>query len=80
MATEISQIIFMFFQIKYLKLVALIDVAALGLVIAVTLLALHGDVRLTFVGVFCAALTLGMYASPLSVMVIIFYQAYVFCY
>lgn len=55
-------------KIKYLKLVALIDVAALGLVIAVTLLALHGDVRLTFVGVFCAALTLGMYASPLSVM------------
>uniref|UniRef100_A0A5B6YYG4 Putative bidirectional sugar transporter SWEET16-like n=2 Tax=Davidia involucrata TaxID=16924 RepID=A0A5B6YYG4_DAVIN len=51
-----------------MKLVGILDVGFLGLVIAVTLLAIHGSVRLTFVGVLCAALTIGMYAAPLSVM------------
>lgn len=51
------------------KLVAILNVGFLGLVIAVTLLAMHGSLRLTFVGILCAALTIGMYAAPLSAMV-----------
>ncbi|KAG2694735.1 hypothetical protein I3760_08G159000 [Carya illinoinensis] len=50
------------------KLVAILNVGFLGLVIAVTLLAMHGSLRLTFVGILCAALTIGMYAAPLSAM------------
>ncbi|KDP23461.1 hypothetical protein JCGZ_23294 [Jatropha curcas] len=55
-------------MIKTAKLVALLNVVFLGAVIAVTLLALHGNIRLTFVGILCAALTIGMYAAPLSAM------------
>ncbi|KAL3516011.1 hypothetical protein ACH5RR_022913 [Cinchona calisaya] len=55
-------------KIKSLKLVAIVDVGFFGVVIAVTLLALHGSVRLTLVGLVCAGLTIGMYASPLAVM------------
>lgn len=57
------------FQVKTAKLVAILDVGFLGAVIAITLLAMHGNLRLTFVGILCAALTIGMYASPLAVMV-----------
>ncbi|XP_021283031.1 bidirectional sugar transporter SWEET17-like, partial [Herrania umbratica] len=55
-------------KIKTAKLVAVLDVGFLGAVIAVTLLAIHGRMRLTFVGILCAGLTIGMYASPLSAM------------
>ncbi|KHG24498.1 Bidirectional sugar transporter SWEET16 [Gossypium arboreum] len=55
-------------KVKTAKLVAILDVGFLGAVIAVTLLAFHGTMRLTFVGIICAGLTIGMYASPLSVM------------
>ncbi|EOY11538.1 hypothetical protein QUC31_009429 [Theobroma cacao] len=55
-------------KIKTAKLVAVLDVGFLGAVIAVTLLAIHGSMRLTFVGILCAGLTIGMYASPLSAM------------
>ncbi|KAK9016940.1 hypothetical protein V6N11_079432 [Hibiscus sabdariffa] len=55
-------------KVKTAKLVAVLDVGVLGAVIAVTLLAIHGNMRLTFVGILCAALTIGMYASPLSAM------------
>ncbi|XP_057962691.1 bidirectional sugar transporter SWEET16-like isoform X2 [Malania oleifera] len=55
-------------KVKLTKLVGLLDVGFLGLVIAITLLAFHGDMRLTFSGVICAAFTIGMYAAPLSVM------------
>ncbi|TYJ11698.1 hypothetical protein E1A91_A11G295100v1 [Gossypium mustelinum] len=54
-------------KVKTAKLVAILDVGFLGAVIAVTLLAFHGTMRLTFVGIICAGLTIGMYASPLSV-------------
>ncbi|KAF5463375.1 hypothetical protein F2P56_019294 [Juglans regia] len=50
-------------------LVAIFNVGFLGLVIAVTLLAMHGSLRLTFVGILCVVLTIGMYAAPLSAMV-----------
>lgn len=56
-------------QIQLMKLVALLDVGFPGVVVAVTLLAIHGNMRLTVVGILCAALTIGMYASPLAVMV-----------
>lgn len=56
-------------QIKTAKLVAILDIGFLGAVIAVTLGFIHGNTRLTFVGILCAAFTIGMYASPLSVMV-----------
>ncbi|KAL5786788.1 hypothetical protein ACOSQ2_009180 [Xanthoceras sorbifolium] len=56
-------------KIKTAKLVAILDVGFLGTVIAVTLLVIHRlSIRLTFVGLICAALTIGMYASPLLVM------------
>ncbi|PKI49772.1 hypothetical protein CRG98_029821 [Punica granatum] len=56
-------------KFKSMKLVALLNVGFFGTVIAVTLIALHGNLRLIFVGIICACLTLGMYASPLAVMV-----------
>lgn len=49
---------------------AALDVGFLATVIFVTLFAIHGDLRLLVVGFLCAGLTLGMYASPLSSMVI----------
>ncbi|KAL4377652.1 hypothetical protein GQ457_02G036470 [Hibiscus cannabinus] len=55
-------------KVKTAKLVAVLNFGVLGAVIAVTLLAIHGTMRLTFVGILCAALTIGMYASPLSAM------------
>ncbi|XP_030459966.1 bidirectional sugar transporter SWEET16-like isoform X1 [Syzygium oleosum] len=55
-------------KIKLMKLVAIINVGFFGAVIAVTLLAIHGNMRLTVVGILCAGLTVGMYASPLAVM------------
>lgn len=51
------------------KLVAILNVGFLGAVIVVALLAIHGNLRITFVGILCAALTIGMYAAPLSAMV-----------
>ncbi|XP_027107794.1 bidirectional sugar transporter SWEET16 [Coffea arabica] len=55
-------------KVKSLKLVAIVDVGFFGVVVAVTLLALHGSLRLTVVGLLCTGMTIGMYASPLSVM------------
>ncbi|EOY11536.1 hypothetical protein QUC31_009430 [Theobroma cacao] len=55
-------------KIKTAKLVAVLDVGFPGVLIAVTLLAIHGNTRLAFVGILCAVLTIGMYASHLSVM------------
>ncbi|XWS57484.1 hypothetical protein CRYUN_Cryun09bG0178200 [Craigia yunnanensis] len=55
-------------KVKTAKLVAVLNVGFLGAVIAVALLAIHGNTRLTFVGILCAGLTIGMYASPLSAM------------
>ncbi|PHT41378.1 Bidirectional sugar transporter SWEET16 [Capsicum baccatum] len=54
-------------KIQSMKMVAIIDVAFFGVVVAITLLALHGTTRLTFVGFLCAGLNIGMYASPLAV-------------
>ncbi|XP_017697409.2 bidirectional sugar transporter SWEET16-like [Phoenix dactylifera] len=55
-------------RVKMAKLVAVLNVGFLGLVILVTLLAIHGSVRLTVIGFLCAALTVGMYVSPLAAM------------
>ncbi|KAL5851011.1 hypothetical protein ACOSQ4_009024 [Xanthoceras sorbifolium] len=56
-------------KIKMAKLAAIFDVGFLGTVIAVTLLAFHRlSLRLTFVGIIGATLTVGMYASPLLIM------------
>ncbi|KAK4761466.1 hypothetical protein SAY87_029350 [Trapa incisa] len=55
-------------KINSMKLVALLDVGLFSSVIAVTLLVLYGKLRLTFIGIVCSALTIGMYASPLVVM------------
>ncbi|XP_057778758.1 bidirectional sugar transporter SWEET16-like [Salvia miltiorrhiza] len=53
-------------KMRSVKLVAALNVAFLGVVIMATLLALKGDIRITFVGLLCAGLTIGMYAAPLS--------------
>ncbi|XP_055816660.1 bidirectional sugar transporter SWEET16-like [Solanum dulcamara] len=53
-------------KIQSMKLVAIINITFLGAVIAITLLAVHGTTRLTLVGILCAALNIGMYASPLA--------------
>ncbi|KAF5739889.1 bidirectional sugar transporter SWEET16-like [Tripterygium wilfordii] len=56
-------------KIKTAKLVGILNIGFLGAVIAVALLAIHNFyIRMTFVGVVCCGLTIGMYASPLSVM------------
>nr|XP_010921651.2 bidirectional sugar transporter SWEET16 [Elaeis guineensis] len=55
-------------RVKMAKFVAILNVGFLGLVILVTLLAIHGSHRLTVIGSMCAALTVGMYASPLAAM------------
>ncbi|EHA8590170.1 hypothetical protein COCNU_scaffold015884G000010 [Cocos nucifera] len=55
-------------RVKMAKLVAILNVGFLGLVMVVTLLAIHGSLRLTVIGSMCAALTVGMYASPLAAM------------
>lgn len=55
-------------RVKMAKSVAVLNVGFLALVILVTLLAIHGSVRLTVIGLMCAALTVGMYASPLAAM------------
>ncbi|KAM7481661.1 hypothetical protein LguiB_006244 [Lonicera macranthoides] len=55
-------------KIKSLKLAGTLNIGFFGAVIIITLLAFHGGVKLTFVGVICAGLTIGMYASPLSAM------------
>ncbi|XP_028547802.1 bidirectional sugar transporter SWEET16-like isoform X2 [Dendrobium catenatum] len=50
------------------KMVGLLNVGVIGVVILVTHLALHGSLRLLVMGSLCAALTIGMYASPLYAM------------
>ncbi|CAK9147320.1 unnamed protein product, partial [Ilex paraguariensis] len=54
--------------VKALVFVAILNIAFPGSVIVVTLLAFHGSARRTFIGIFCAAVTVAMYAAPLSVM------------
>ncbi|KAI9185002.1 hypothetical protein LWI28_003263 [Acer negundo] len=57
-------------KIKTAKLAVILDVGFLGTVFAITLLAMHKlSLRLTFIGIICAGLTIGVYASPLLVMV-----------
>ncbi|XP_020086929.1 bidirectional sugar transporter SWEET16-like [Ananas comosus] len=55
-------------RMRMVKLVGLLNVGFLGVVVLVTLLALHGGVRIVVVGVLCAGLTIGMYAAPLAAM------------
>lgn len=55
-------------KVTMAKFVAILNVGFLGAVIMVALLAIHGNLRITFVGILCAALTIGMYAAPLSAM------------
>ncbi|GAB2287303.1 hypothetical protein Dimus_021684 [Dionaea muscipula] len=55
-------------KVKLMKLVASLNVGFFGAVVAIALLAIHGSLRLTCVGILCAGLTVGMYASPLAVM------------
>lgn len=58
-------------KLQSIKLVGLLNIGFFGSIIIVTLCVIHGSLRLTLVGVLCAALTVGMYASPLSVMRIV---------
>ncbi|WOK96124.1 Crotonase superfamily [Canna indica] len=55
-------------RVKMTKLVGVVNVGFFGAVVLVTLLAVHGSVRLLAVGFLCAALTVGMYASPMAAM------------
>ncbi|KAL6964710.1 hypothetical protein U1Q18_035768 [Sarracenia purpurea var. burkii] len=55
-------------KVKSIKLAAILDVGFLGSVMVVGLVAIHGHFRLIFIGVICSALTVGMYAAPLSSM------------
>nr|WME85014.1 transporter SWEET16 [Impatiens uliginosa] len=55
-------------KLKSLKLVGVLNVVFMGSVIAVTFFAFHGNLRKTFVGFLCSALTIGMYAAPMTVM------------
>lgn len=51
------------------KLVGMLNVGFFGAVVVVTLLSVHASMRLLVVGFLCAALTVGMYASPMAAMV-----------
>ncbi|TXG65174.1 hypothetical protein EZV62_006449 [Acer yangbiense] len=56
-------------KIKTAKLAVILDVGFLGTVFAITLLAMNKlSLRLTFVGIISAGLTIGVYASPLLIM------------
>ncbi|XP_020589679.1 bidirectional sugar transporter SWEET16-like isoform X2 [Phalaenopsis equestris] len=55
-------------RIYMAKMVGLLNIGAIGVVILVTLVALHGSLRLLVMGSLCSALTIGMYASPLYAM------------
>ena len=79
-STSIKNYIICTFQVKMIKLVALLNIGSLGVVIAVTLLAIHGSLRLLVLGFMCAGLTLGMYASPLGAMVRTKKPTFSFCF
>ncbi|THU57850.1 hypothetical protein C4D60_Mb03t07930 [Musa balbisiana] len=53
---------------KMAKLVGMLNVGFFGAVVVVTLLSVHASMRLLVVGFLCAALTVGMYASPMAAM------------
>ncbi|KAL2468621.1 Nodulin MtN3 family protein [Forsythia ovata] len=55
-------------KVKSIKLVGILDMVFPAVVIAVILLVFRGGMRLTLAGILCAALTIGMYAAPLSAM------------
>ncbi|KAL5565991.1 hypothetical protein UlMin_029155 [Ulmus minor] len=55
-------------KIEIGKLAAILNAGFLGFVLASTLLAIREDIKLTFVGFLCAAVTIGMYTAPLSIM------------
>ncbi|KAK1292550.1 Bidirectional sugar transporter SWEET16 [Acorus calamus] len=55
-------------RVKLAKIVAILNIGCYGGVILITLLAIHGSVRLVVIGVMCAVLTVGMYASPMGAM------------
>nr|UJT76408.1 bidirectional sugar transporter SWEET16 [Hemerocallis fulva] len=55
-------------RIRVGRLVGILNVGVFGMVILVTILALHGNLRLLVVGCMCAGLTVGMYAAPMAVM------------
>ncbi|KAG0476884.1 hypothetical protein HPP92_013725 [Vanilla planifolia] len=55
-------------RINAVKCVGILNIGVMGTVILVSLLALQGSLRLVVVGFICAALTVGMYAAPLSAM------------
>ncbi|RWW77034.1 hypothetical protein BHE74_00014833 [Ensete ventricosum] len=54
---------------KMAKLVGMLNVGFFGAVVVVTLVSVHASRRLLVVGFLCAALTVGMYASPMAAMV-----------
>ncbi|KAK2637848.1 hypothetical protein Ddye_025643 [Dipteronia dyeriana] len=59
-------------KIKTATLAVIFDVGFLGTVFAITLLAMHKlSLRLTFLGIICAGLSIVVYASPLLVMRIV---------
>ncbi|KAJ4764511.1 Bidirectional sugar transporter SWEET [Rhynchospora pubera] len=55
-------------KLSMIKMVAAVNIGFLALVVFITLFVLHGSIRLLVVGVLCAALTIGMYASPMAAM------------
>nr|QIE48604.1 sugar transporter SWEET9 [Jasminum sambac] len=55
-------------KISTLRLLLVFNVGGLGLIMAVSFLAVKGARRVTMVGWVCAALNLAVFASPLSVM------------
>ncbi|CAN4111053.1 unnamed protein product [Withania somnifera] len=54
-------------KVKAFTLVSIMNIIFPGVAIVLTLVVLHGDARTTFIGILCAVVTIGMYVSPLSV-------------
>ena len=57
-------------QITTLSLILLVNVAAFGLVLAVTVFLLGGTARICAVGWICAVFNIAVFAAPLSIMVL----------
>ncbi|KAH7677331.1 hypothetical protein IHE45_07G076600 [Dioscorea alata] len=53
---------------KMAEVVGILNIRCFGAIVLITLLAIHGSVRLLVVGFVCVALTVGMYASPMAAM------------
>lgn len=69
----------MFLQVKTALLVGVLNIGFPIVVIAISMIALKGDLRINSIGFVCAGLNIVMCGSPLSSMVRKFFHLLVHC-